>query len=357
MLRFPVVAVALVAVTLAGCNKKQAYDPPARPVRTITIEHGAQGETVSLTGQIRAKDEVSLAFRIDGRVIARPVNVGDVLKPGQLVARLDPKDQQDALRAAQANLASAEAVLTQARLTFGRQQVLVKDGWTPRAKFDEAQQALLTAQAQVDSARAQLRLAENQLGYTALFADAAGTVTAKGAEPGEVVQAGQMIVKLARQGARDAVFDVPEQFIRGGPRDPLVQIALTNDPTIRATGRVREVSPQADPTTRTWQVKVGIIDPPAAMALGATVTGSIKLAAPTGVEVPPSALTEAKGRPAVWVVDPKSKTVSLRNVDIARYDPADVLISKGLAVGEIVVTAGAQVLHPGQKVRLLGAAS
>jgi RND family efflux transporter MFP subunit len=202
-----------------------------------------------------------------------------------------------------------------------------------------------------------VRLAQDQLGYTALFADAAGAVTAKGAEPGEVVHAGQMIVQLARQGGRDAVFDVPEQLIRTGPRDPLVQLALSNDPTIRATGRVREVAPQADSTTRTWQVKVGIIDPPPAFALGSTVTGSIKLSPPPGVEVPPSALTEANGRPAVWVFDPQSQTVSLRNVDVARYDPADVVISQGLETGEVVVTAGVQVLRPGQKVRLLGSAS
>ena len=216
---------------------------------------------------------------------------------------------------------------------------------------------MLTAQAQVDAAHAQVGIAQDQLSYTVLFADAPGVVTATGAEPGEVVRAGQMIVNVARQGGRDAVFDVSEQLIRTGPRDPVVQIALTNDPSVRATGRVREVSPQADPTTRTFQVKVGIIDPPPAMELGSTVTGSIKLSAPAGLEVPPSALTEADGRPAVWVVDPKSQTVSLRNVDVSRYDPADVVVSQGLDTGEIVVTAGVQTLHPGQKVRLLGGAS
>ena len=224
--------------------------------------------------------------------------------------------------------------LTQARLTFGRQQKLLKDGWTPRAKFDEAQQALLTAQAQVDSAQAQVRIAQDQLSYTVLSADAPGAVTAVGAEPGEVVRAGQMIVQLARQGGRDAVFDVPEQLIRTGPRDPVVEIALTNDPQVKATGRVREVAPQADAATRTFQVKVGIIDPPEAMRLGSTVTGRIKLAAPPGVEVPASALTEANGRPAVWVVDPQSQTVSLRNVDVLRYDPATVVISQGLETGD-----------------------
>jgi RND family efflux transporter MFP subunit len=357
MLRFQIIAAVLAAATITGCDKKEAHNPPARPVRTVTIERGVDGQTASLTGHVRAKDEVSLAFQLDGRMLERAVNVGDVLKPGQLVARLDPKDEQDSLRTAKANLTSAEAVLTQARLTFGRQQELLKDGWTPRAKFDEAQQAFLSAQAQVDSAQAQVALAENRLRYTVLFADAAGAVTAKGAEPGEVVHAGQAIVQVARAGGRDAVFDVPEQLIRTRPRDPAVQLTLTDDPTIHATGRVREVSPQADATTRTWQVKIGIIDPPPAFALGATVTGSIKLPAASGVEVPPSALTQADGRPAVWVVDPGSQTVSLRSVDVSRYDPDSVLISQGLQTGEIVVTAGVQVLRPGQKVSLLGAAS
>ena len=357
MFKSHIVASALIALTVAGCNKPAPPAAQARPIRVLTVERSGEGETVSLTGQIHAKDEVSLAFRIDGRVLDRPVNVGDVLKPGQLVARLDPKDQQDGLRTAEANLSGLDAVLTQARLTFERQQVLLKDGWTPRATYDEAQQKLLSAQAAVDAARAQVQIAENQLSYTVLFADATGSVTAKGAEPGEVVHAGQMIVELARQGGRDAVFDVPEQLIRTGPRDPLVQLSLTNDPSIRATGRVREVAPQADPTTRTWQVKVGIIDSPQAMQLGSTVTGSIRLSPPPGVEIPPSALTEANGRPAVWVFDPQKQTVSLRNVDVARYDPAEVVISEGLETGEIVVTAGVQTLRPGQKVRLLGAGS
>ena len=355
MFKPQVLCAALIAATLTGCDKPAPPTPQARPVRAVTVESHAQGETVSLTGHIRAKDQASLAFRLDGRMLERPVHVGDVLKAGQVVARLDPQNQQNALQTAQGTLASLEAQLTDARLTFGRQQALVKDGWTPRAKFDEARQKSESIQAQVEAAQAQVRIADNQLGYTVLYADAPGAVTAAGAEPGEVVRAGQMIVQLARQGGRDAVFDVPEQLNRTGPRDPLVQIALTNDPTVRATGRVREVAPQADATTRTFQVKVGIIDPPQGMELGSTVTGSIKLFALPGVEIPASALTEANGRPAVWVVDPQSKTVSLREVNIQRHDPATVVISQGLETGDLVVTAGVQTLRPGQKVQLLGA--
>jgi RND family efflux transporter MFP subunit len=357
MSRLQVLAAGLIVTAVAGCNKPPSSAEEARPVRTVTVERKAEGGIVSLTGQIRAKDQVGLAFRLDGRMIERPANVGDVVKAGQIVAKLDPQNQQNALRSAQADLATAQAVLTQARLTFGRQQKLLADGWTTRAGFDEAEKALAAAQAQVDSAQAHVSIAQDQLSYTTLVADAPGAVTSVGAEPGEVVRAGQTIVQLARQGGRDAVFDVPEQLIRTGPRDPVVDIALINDPQVKATGRVREVSPQANATTRTFQVKVGIIDPPDALSLGSTVTGSIRLSAPAGVEVPASVLTEANGRPAVWVVDPQSQSVSLRNVDVLRYDPAAVVVSQGLNTGEIVVTAGVQTLRPGQKVRLLGARS
>jgi RND family efflux transporter MFP subunit len=348
---------ALIAATAMGCDKPAPPIPQARPVRTVTVGRVAEGETVSLTGHVRAKDQVSLAFRLDGRMIERPVDVGDVLTAGQLVAKLDPQIQQSALRSAQGELSSLHAQLVDARLTFGRQQALVKEDATPRARFDEARQKSESIQAQVDAAQAQVRIAEEELSYTVLLADAPGAVTAVGAEPGEVVRAGQMVVQLARQGGRDAVFDVPEQLNRTGPRDPLVQIALTNDPTVQATGRVREVAPQADATTRTFQFKVGIIDPPPGMELGSTVTGRIKLSAPPGVEIPASALTRANGRPAVWVVDPHSQTVTLRSVDVLRYDPQTVVISRGLETGEVVVTAGVQVLRPGQKVRLLESGS
>jgi membrane fusion protein, multidrug efflux system len=344
---------ALIAATVMGCDKPAPPTPQARPVRTVTVGRVAEGETVSLTGHVRAKNQVGLAFRLDGRMIERPVNVGDVLTAGQVVGKLDPEIQQNALRSAQGIRASLQAQLIDARLTFGRQQALVEEQATPRARFDEARQRLESIQAQVDAAQAEVRIAEEQLSYTVLLADAPGAVTAVGAEPGEVVRAGQMVVQLARQGGRDAVFDVPEQLNRTGPRDPLVQIALTNDPTVRATGRVREVAPQADATTRTFQIKVGIIDPPQGMELGSTVTGHIKLSAPPGVEIPASALTQANGRPAVWVVDPESQTVTLRSVDVLRYDPLTVVISQGLETGEVVVTAGVQVLRPGQKVRLL----
>lgn len=353
MSSFRLALIALTAATLAGCGDQTPPPIPARPVRAVVVEDGASGETLSLTGQVKAQVQTNLAFRLDGRLLDRRVNVGDVIKVGQIIARVDPQIQQNNLRQAQANLSAAQGQLIQARNDFLRQEKLVDTGFISRARFDQAQQALRTAEAQVNSAQAQVRNASEQLGFTELTADAAGVVTAIGAEPGEVVAAGRMIAQVAQQGGRDAVFDVPAQIIRSASRDIEVEVALTDDPRIKATGRVREVAPQADPVTRTFQVKVGLIDPPASMRLGATVTGSVTLKAPDGVELPASALTQTEGKPAVWVVDPKAMTVALRPVTVARYDSASVVIAQGLKTGDTVVTAGVQVLRPGQKVRLL----
>jgi RND family efflux transporter MFP subunit len=339
---------------LAACKPAEApLQESVRPVRTVTVLQQAGGETVSLTGQVQAQEEVSLSFRTGGRMIERSVNVGDQVKAGQVIARLESETAQNALDSARANLVATVARLTQARNHLWRQQELLRDGWTTRAMYDQAVEAQKTAQAQVDSSHAQLNTAREQLSYTELVADSAGSVTARGAEPGEVVPAGRMIVQLARQGGRDAVFDVPARVLQAAPPDPEVAVALAIDPRVQTTGRVREVAPQADPVTRTFQIRVGLTDPPEAMRLGSTVTGTIHLGGSEGIEIPASALTAANRQPAVWVVDPASSTVSLRNVDVLRHDLASVVVSQGLEPDEIVVTAGVQALRPGQKVRLL----
>jgi len=347
--------VAMAALVLAACQPQKSADAPQpRPVRTVVAERQPAGETVQLTGQIRAEDEAAMAFRIGGRMIERLVNVGDHVTPAQVLARLDPANEVNALRSVQASLTAAEAGLTQARAQFERQRTLLAQGHTPRAQFDLAEKALRTAEAQVSDGQIQKKIAADRVTYTVLQADAGGTVTARGAEPGEVVQAGQMIVRIARQGGRDAVFDVPAQVLRDAPASPVVTVRLTDDSGVTAVGRVREVAPQADPVTRTFEVKVGLTDPPEAMRLGSTVNGTIQLDSESVMAIPASALTNSQGQPAVWVVDPGPLTVSLRNVELLRHDPGTVVITGGIDEGEIVVTAGVQALHPGQKVRLLG---
>ncbi len=346
----------LPALVTACRPEAETAETHARPVRTVVAEKRIAVAPITLTGRIEADDEVSLAFRISGRIIESDVSLGDRVKAGQLVARLEPQNELKALRAAQANLTAARGQLTQARNHFERQDTLLAQGWTTRANHDDAAQSLQTAQSQVDAAEAQLKIAEDLVSFTELKADAPGVLTALGPGPGEIAQAGQMIVRLARKDGRDAVFDVPAQLIRSTPGSPEVTVSLAEDPSVVAQGRVREVAPQANPATRTFEVKVGLTDPPAAMRLGATVTGRIEREKLASFEIPATALTQFNRQPAIWIVDPKSYAVSIRNVDVQRFDQAVVAISGGLDVGEIVVTAGVQALHPGQTVRLLGSA-
>jgi RND family efflux transporter MFP subunit len=320
----------------------------------VTVERREAGVPVTLTGRIEAEDEVALSFRIAGRVLENNNKLGDRVQPGQVVARLESQNERNAQRAARANLAAAEGQLTQARNHFERQDTLLKQGWTTRANHDQAKQAQQTAQSQVEATEAQLKTAYDQVSFTELKADAPGVLTAVGPGAGEVVQAGQMIVRIARKDGRDAVFDVPAQLIRSAPSDPQITVSLTDDATVTARGRVREVAPQANPVTRTFEVKVGLTDPPPAMRLGATVNGRMEIEAVPVIEIPATALTKFNRQPAVWIVDPSSRVVSIRNVDVLRHDPATVAVSGGLDAGEVVVTAGVQALLPGQKVRLLG---
>lgn len=352
-----VVALALLTL-LAGCGSGGEEPPPeVRPVRAVTIEKREAGDTIALTGNVQAQSEINQSFRIDGRMIERNVEIGDTVRRGQQLARLDPQNEESALLASRAQLVAAQAQLVEARANHQRMSDLVAENAVSRAAFDQAVAVLQTAQSQVEAAGASLRLAENRLGYTRLLADTAGVVTARGAEPGEVVGAGRMVVQIAREGARDAVFDVPAQIMETskGRRNPTIAVSLTSDPSVQATGRVREVSPRADPVTGTFAVRVEIDDAPPAMRLGSTITGRIKLDAAPAIEIPPSALVRADGGTAVWVVDPAAGTVSLRTIAVSGSSASRVQVASGLAPGDVVVTAGVQALRPGQKVRILGA--
>ena len=343
---------------LAGCDGEEDEAPAEiRPVRTVTVEESANERVVSLAGRIESQTLVNLAFRIGGRMTERMADVGDALTPGQVVARLDPADEQNALRAAEAQLAAANGQLSEARINYDRQRQLYARNIASRAAFERAEQVFTTARAATDAAEAQAGIARQRLADTELTSDTAGVVTEVGAEPGEVVAGGRMIVQKSQDGGLDAVFDVPAATLEASPPDPLVTVALSLNPRITVEGRVREIAPRADPMTGTFRVRVGLIDPPAEMRLGSTVTGRATFGGQGGLSLPASALTSTAGEPAVWVVDPAANTVSLRSVEVLEFTPSAVRIAAGLEPGEIVVTAGVQALRPGQEVRLLGGAS
>ena len=249
---------ALATLTLVSACRPGDETPPVevRPVRVTTIETRAIGDTIALTGTVQAQTEINESFRIGGRLIERNVEIGDTVRPGQLLARLDPQNEESGLQAARAQLVAAQAQLVEARNNHQRMRDLVAENAVSRAAFDQAVAVLQTVESQVNSARANVNLAENRLSYTQLNATAAGIVTARGAEPGEVVGAGSMVVQVAREGARDAVFDVPAQVKDSAARRTGITVALVDDPKITATGTVREVSPRADPVTGTFAVRV-----------------------------------------------------------------------------------------------------
>jgi RND family efflux transporter MFP subunit len=341
-------------VLLAACQR--AEEPPAaeiRPVRIVKVEQRAAADALGLTGTVQAQTEVNLSFRIDGRMIERNASIGDAIRPGQLVARLDPQNEDSGLQAARAQLTAARARLVEARSNFERMRDLVAERAVSRAAFEQAESLQKTAESQVEAAQSQVALAENRLGYTRLVSDVAGVVTAQGAEPGEVVGAGRMIVQVAKDGGRDVVLDVPAQVKDRMLASPEIAVALTMEPKVVAAARVREVSPRADPVTGTFRVRARLVDPPAAMRLGSTVTARISVESATGYVIPASALVRSERQPAVWIVDPKALTVAMRTVDVKDFDPGRVVVASGLQPGDLVVSAGVQALRPGQKVRLL----
>jgi RND family efflux transporter, MFP subunit len=263
--------------------------------------------------------------------------------------------ERNARNTAQAEVAAARAALDQSEAFERRQKQLLTERVISPNEYDVALRQQKTTKAQLDAAEAQLKSAEEQLSYAELKSDAAGVITQKGAEPGEVVPAGKMILQVAQETGRDAVFDVPAQAIRDGlALGAEGEVWLADHPEIKADGKVREISPQADPVTRNYQVKVELLDPPAGMFLGATVLGRLKLKAESLIEIPSSSLTMIEDKPAVWVVDAKDGRVHRRAITIARHAPDSVIVTDGLNSGERVVTAGVQTLHEGQSVKLLG---
>lgn len=352
--RAGLVSAALLA--LGGCGR-EAEVAPARPVQVITVRAGTEEQSIQQTGEIRARYENAVGFQIDGKIIARPVDVGSVVRRGQLLAQLDPAPEQSRLRAAAASVAAARAEVQRAQREEQRKQSVLDKGFTTRSEYDLAVRNLETARAQLESAQAQAALARQALGYTQLRADHDGVVTQVGASAGQVVAAGQMVVFLVRPGEREAVFEASENIFRLVPRNTAVTVSLVSDPTVRALGHARYVAPQANPLTRTFTVRVSLPNAPEEMRLGATVRGEVKLPALEGVPLPGPALFASDGQPAVWLFDRKSGTAQLRRVQVLRSESGGVLISRGLRPGDMVITAGVNTLRPNQKVRLAQASS
>jgi RND family efflux transporter MFP subunit len=348
-----IVGALFLTLAVAACNKAEKSAAAAvRPVRTVTVAYQETSDTLSLTGEIQPRYQADIGFRVNGKILQRPVDVGTEVKKGDLIARLDPQQYRQDLEVAKSEVAAAQAEVTRSQAQEARQGELLKNGHTTRVKYDQALKAFKTAEAQLDAARAKQVQASENLGYTELKADGDGVITAVGADAGQVVGAGQMVVRLAQPGEREAVFSVAEGAFKTAPKNPTVMVHLVSNPDIKATGTVRYVSPQADPSTRTYTVRVSLPDASAQMRLGANVVGTVALAQARTATIPGSAIFQKDGKAAVWLVE-KDDTVQLKPITVDRYQEDSVVVGGGLAEGDRVVTAGVQKLLPGQKVSLL----
>ncbi len=342
---------AAVGMMLAGCDQKTAATTTSsRPVRTELVKLSERRQSITLTGDVQARVLADLSFRVSGRVTERLVEVGAHVKAGQLLAKLDPAEQQADLDAAEAAVAASELQLKVATSNFNRQQSLLSSGFTTRATFDQAQETLRTAEGSLESAKAQLGTAKDALTYTELRADADGIITARNIEVGQVAQAAQSAFTLAHDGDRDAVIDGYEAALSYKFDDAKVRLALLSDPSVTAKGHVREVSPTIDPQSGTIRVKIAIEDPPPEMILGSAVTATAFIKPQQIIVLPWSALTASGKTPAVWLVNSADNTVSLKPITIGDYETGAFVVSAGLQPGDRVVTDGGKLLSVGQKI-------
>lgn len=359
-----VLAFAGSAFLLAGCGGEspanaQAKDAApavvARPVQVTKVAFRPREAEKSFVGVVRARREIDLAFRVGGKVVQRRVEVGDRVAPGDVVARLDPEDLKLELQSAQAELAAATANLAQTTAEDTRYRSLTAKGAASNADLDRKALAKEEAVGRLERAKRSLELAENRLSYADLVADAAGVVVAAAAEPGQVVASGQTIVRVARLDEKEAVVSLPETALADA-RDADAFVSLWAEPGRRIPAHLRELSPQADATSRTYPARFTLKNADTTVALGMTATVTLR---PKGQQevarLPLSALIDRGHGPQVFVVEGEGRTLAARPVEIAAYTGDEVLVASGVAAGEEVVTLGVQTLLPGQKVRVAAA--
>jgi len=348
-----------VSALLTGCEQQDTEAPVIiRPLLSVVVSPQAAYQ-FQFAGSIEPRIEAELGFRVFGRVIKREVGIGDVVKKGQVIAMLDPLDLALSVRSARADLSNAEAQLRNATMTEHRQLQLLKVGSASQSDYDNALLAMERADASVTKARANLAKAKEQLTYAELHAEFDGVITAVSAEVGQVLSAGETAFIEARPDLRDVVIDVPEDDIFAIVEGAMFEISLQLDPSIRATGTVREIAPQSEARTHTHRVKITLSDPPPQFRLGTIVTATANTDASPQIVLPQSAILRDGDTSNVWVVDPATSTVSRRVVTINNNAAAaaKVIILSGLEAGERVAIAGVHSLHDVQQVRIDGEGS
>jgi membrane fusion protein, multidrug efflux system len=338
----------------ANASRVSASEPVVRPARVMEVSYQQHSRSLVLAGTVVPRIESTLGFRVAGKITGRTVDVGTTVKPGDLIAQLDPADYRLAVDNARAALASADADYARAKADYERYLNLRGSAAFTLQTMEQRQSLAATALARVDQAKSQLASAENNLAYTELRADSPGVVTLVQAEVGQVMVQGQGVVKVARTDELEILVGVPENRLKVVREASAASFELWSDPGRRHAARLRELSPSADPMTRTYPARFSVVEPPEFIGLGMTATLAFERpdAAPVA-EVPLSAIFQRGTQPAVWVVDRQTGTVTLRPVTVARWRDEQAAIASGVKDGELIATAGVHKLEPGQKVKPL----
>ncbi len=349
-------AVALVFVTVslvAGCSKPVQKIEDIRPVRVVQVAADNIDVIAEFPGEVRPRIESRLGFRVSGKIIARKVDIGSTVKRGQVLMQIDPQDLQLAQAQANAGLKAAESNHALAKAELARYRELHEKNFVSQAVLDSKESAYQAARAGYEQAVAVYKSQSNQTAYTTLVADAQGVVTGIDAEVGQVVAAGTPVVRVAQLNEKEIVIGIPEGKVDSLRSITDVRVRIWAKPNQIIPGKIREISPIADPATRTYTARVAIPQAPADVKLGMTayVTFSAKTAAPV-IKLPMTALFQDKASTAVWIVD--NGAVKLVPVQVGGPAGNEIVIAAGLTQGQAVVTAGVNLLKPGQKVRILG---
>ena len=346
----PLTILSVVIFLLPGCGDNHGNTTvPVRTVRYVVVGSAQTLPALERTGEIHAHDETILSFRTGGRIVTRSVDIGDRVNAGQLLATLENTTSQNQLDGAQADYEGAKASAQVAALNVSRMQKIMPTGAIARTQLDNARADWLVARARLKNSESALRNARENLGWTRLMAPQSGVITEVSASAGQVVSGGQSVLTLATGEARDVVFDIAKPDAIPPQEQAGLRVSLLSDPSVQASAALRDISPQADPQTRTWRVRATLQNPPLAMALGASVTVTLPATGPHGYALPASALSRVGDKPAVYVINPQSQA-QLRVVVPAYYTATSVIISGGLEPGDRVITAGVSKLRSGEPV-------
>ena len=345
-------ALTLLCLVLASCSRPVEKVEEIRPVRAMVVAAGTGKTIIELAGEIQPRYESQLGFRVGGKLIARKVEVGTLVKRGQVLMQLDPLDLQLAQSQAKAAVSATESSLALAKADLDRYRELRQKNFVSQALLDAKEAAYKSAIASHEQANAGLKVQANQSSYSTLYADADGVITAVQAEVGQVVAAGTPVVKLARTAEKEVRVSIPEDQIEVLRQVTDLAVKTWANANVAISGRLRELSPIADPATRTYTAKISL--PRAGPEIRLGMTATVQFAAPAlpGIHLPMTALVNSKEGTAVWVVE--NGVVKLVPVQVASATGTEVLIAQGLSAGQSVVTAGVNQLRPGQKVSLLG---